>query len=86
MGDAATRELNGVLARDILRYGGRLALISQENLELAGSTWIPMPACDPALLPLAEIVPVQLFCADMAVRHGYQAGQFRYIGKVTTQE
>ena len=86
MGGAATRELNAALARDIAQYGGRLALVSTVDMALPGTHPIPLPEMHPALLPLVEIVPVQLFCADMAVRQGYQAGQFRYITKVTAHE
>jgi glucosamine--fructose-6-phosphate aminotransferase (isomerizing) len=86
MGDSATHELNAALARDIAGYGGRLALVSRVDMALAGIHWIPLPAVHPALLPLVEIVPIQLFCGEMAVRQGYQAGQFRYITKVTTHE
>ncbi len=82
----ATSKLNLELARDIVRYGGRLALVSRADAAVPGTEWIALPDCPPALLPLVEIIPVQLFCAEMSVRHGFEAGHFRYIGKVTLQE
>jgi glucosamine--fructose-6-phosphate aminotransferase (isomerizing) len=86
VGGAATQDMNIRLAGDIVSHGGRLALISPTQPPLAGAEWITIPDCPPDLLPLAEIIPVQLFCAAMAVRQGYEAGQFRYISKVTVQE
>ena len=85
-GEAVTRGLNLDLARDIMGYGGQLALIGKLDTAPPGAEWIRIPDCPPALLPLLEIVPVQLFCAEMSVKRGYEAGQFRYIGKVTTHE
>jgi glutamine---fructose-6-phosphate transaminase (isomerizing) len=86
MGEAGTFDLNHKLAADIVRYNGRLALVSPTDAGLAGTTWIQMPDCPPALLPIAEIVPVQLFCVALSMQHGYQPGEFRYSSKVTTQE
>jgi glucosamine--fructose-6-phosphate aminotransferase (isomerizing) len=85
-GEAATHPQNFELARDIIRYGGQLAQIGQAASELPGVESILIPACAPALLPLPEIIPVQLFCGEMSIRRGYAAGQFRYIGKVTVNE
>lgn len=86
LGDERARQVNLTLARDIVRLGGQLVILSPTDPEIAGATWTALPDCPPALLPLAEIIPVQFFCAAMSVRRGYEAGQFRYISKVTTQE
>ncbi|MBA3872517.1 MAG: SIS domain-containing protein [Anaerolineae bacterium] len=86
LGDALTSDLNSELARDIVGYGGRLAVISHTDLGLPNTTWIAIPECHPMLMPLVEIIPIQLLCAAMSVQRGYEAGQFRYISKVTLQE
>ncbi len=86
IGGEPTLQVNRALASDIVNHGGRLALISQSDLQLAGTEWIAMPVCPAALLPFAEIIPIQLFCGEMSIRKGYEAGKFRYIGKVTEQE
>jgi glutamine---fructose-6-phosphate transaminase (isomerizing) len=86
MGGEPTSHLNRALAEDIVKHGGRLAIISQSNPDITHTEWVAMPDCSPALLPLAEIIPIQLFCGEMSIRKGYEAGQFRYIRKVTVQE
>lgn len=86
IGSEPTRQFNRGLAEEIVRHGGQLVLISQIDLAIKGTEWVIMPECSPALLPFAEIIPVQLFCGEMSTRRGYEAGQFRYIAKVTIQE
>ncbi len=36
--------------------------------------------------PLVEILPFQMLTLAMAKRKGIEAGQFRYVGKVTDRE
>ncbi len=86
MGGNSTEQVNLRLAKDILDHGGQLTVISQKAIPLTVALWVEIPTCSPELLPLAEIVPVQLFCAELSVRRGYEAGAFRYISKVTVQE
>jgi len=86
MGGRSTHVLNLRLAQAIVGHGGKLVIVSGEDESLPDTTWVAMPACTPELLPLPEIIPVQLFCAELSVRRGYTAGQFRYISKVTVQE
>lgn len=86
LGDDRARGVNLALVSDIVRLGGQLVILSSTDPQIAGATWIGLPDCAPELLPIAEIIPVQFFCAAMSVRRGYEAGQFRYISKVTTQE
>lgn len=86
VGGEPTQQLNYLLAQAIVQHGGRLALVSGTNPEMSDTTWVALPDCTTALLPIAEIIPVQLFCAEMSIRRGFEAGQFRYISKVTVQE
>jgi glucosamine--fructose-6-phosphate aminotransferase (isomerizing) len=86
MGGSITYDVNLRLAQEIVAHRGQLAIFSHTEVQLAGTEWIELPACPPDLMPLAEIVPIQLFCAEMSVIRGFEAGQFRYISKVTVQE
>lgn len=85
-GDRKSRQLNAELGQDIARLGGHLAVISETDLEVPDTVWLRVPECTPALLPLTEIVPVQLLCAELSAKRGFEPGHFRYIGKVTSHE
>ena len=45
-----------------------------------------VPSLDDFVLPIAEIVPVQLLAAELAEQRGFVAGEFRHGTKVTTTE
>jgi glutamine---fructose-6-phosphate transaminase (isomerizing) len=86
VGEEKTRQLNVLLAGEILRHHGRLALLTQVNTSIDNAVHVLLPPCPAALLPLVEIVPIQLLCAELSVQRGFEAGHFRYIEKVTVHE
>ncbi|MBI5952276.1 MAG: SIS domain-containing protein [Chloroflexi bacterium] len=79
-----TSALNCELAREIISYGGRVIwLDSSPDAEL--STLL-LPKTSELSCPLVEILPLQLLTLVMSNRKGLQAGQFRYLKKVTLRE
>lgn len=81
-GEARTRALNKGLFRDIRANGGRAELVSQKT----GECPYCLPKVPPSLLPILEILPVQMLTLALAARKGRQPGQFRLASKVTTTE
>jgi glucosamine 6-phosphate synthetase-like amidotransferase/phosphosugar isomerase protein len=47
---------------------------------------IGLPAVADAMLPLVEIVPVQIAAMRFAFVKGLEIGKFRHTGQVTTDE
>jgi glucosamine--fructose-6-phosphate aminotransferase (isomerizing) len=83
-GPATTIEFNRKLALEIIEHGGHafwVDTISDPELPT-----ILIPDTDESVLPLAEILPVQMLTLVLAVRRNVIAGQFRIVGKVTTVE
>lgn len=83
-GTKQTSDLNRDLALEILSYGGRviwLDAVSDPNIP----TYL-LPQVSDLTRPLVEILPLQMLTLVMADRKDLQAGQFRYVGKVTTRE
>ncbi|MEO8393021.1 MAG: SIS domain-containing protein [Chloroflexota bacterium] len=84
MGSGIERTLNNVLAADIEARGAQAIRIGSglKQHELGFS----VPALDDFVLPIAEIVPVQLLAAELAAQRGFPVGEFRYGTKITTTE
>ena len=78
-----TRDLNVALARDLSRFGGRVRLIGPAQEDLC---WCHVPPVPETLVPLFEIVPVQVAALRMAQLRGIPAGSFRYAPQVTVNE
>jgi len=81
-GEARTRELNKRLLNDIRANGGCAEMVSQEQGDCAYS----LPKVPSSLLPVLEILPVQMLTLALAARNGRQPGKFRLASKVTTTE
>lgn len=82
-GDTRTAPLHQRLAEDIRRAGGRVGYLSSE----AGNGEVfRLPEVAPALLPLVEILPVQMLSLAIAARDGREAGRFEHATKITTAE
>jgi glucosamine--fructose-6-phosphate aminotransferase (isomerizing) len=82
-GSPTTSSLNRKLATDIVEHGGRaIWLDSLADPELPTYTF---PVVD-SVLPVTEILPMQMLTLVMARRKGVEPGIFRYIGKITTTE
>jgi glucosamine--fructose-6-phosphate aminotransferase (isomerizing) len=82
MGMGELRPLNVALADDLSRLGGRVLRVGspQDNANLA------LPDVEESVLPLVEVVPMQLLASKLAARRGIEPGTFFYSKKVTTVE
>jgi len=83
-GTNQARDLNRDLALEILSHGGRV--IWMDTVSDPDITTYLLPRASDLARPLVEIIPLQMLTLVMANRKGLQAGQFRYVGKVTTRE
>jgi glucosamine--fructose-6-phosphate aminotransferase (isomerizing) len=87
LGGAAA--LNLQLAGQICEAGGRVLLISSGAGGDAASermAIVQIPAVEPALLPILEIVPVQLLTIPLARAKGYEPAVFERASKITAVE
>jgi len=83
-GSAQTSALNRELAREIISYGGRVLWVdSSPDPEIPT---LLLPVASELTRPLVEILPMQMLTLVMANRKDLQAGQFRYVCKVTNRE
>jgi glucosamine--fructose-6-phosphate aminotransferase (isomerizing) len=79
-GDETTFPLHRRLADDIVSGGGRAVLIGP-NTHPYGALHLPsLPA---AVMPILEILPVQMLSLAIAARDGFEAGRFERASKVT---
>ena len=81
-GDEKTRALNTKLFGDIRRKGGRAELIGK-GAELSS---LRIPVVPESMLPILEILPVQMVTLALAAQTGMEAGRFSLGSKVTTIE
>jgi len=81
-GDPATLALNVKLVQDVRDAGGKAALIGP----LSDVDALRIPRVPAAILPIVEILPLQLVSLAMAALAGHQPGKFRLLTKVTTVE
>ena len=82
-----TRALNLRLARDIVRFGGRVVLIDSDgDAQGEGMLNLVLPPLQELYAPVVEIVPLQLLSRRMALDRGLSPGQFERAGKVTLSE
>jgi len=89
LGDGPGRALNAVTAQDIARFGGRCLVVAADppaGLAGPGIEVLEIPAAPPALLPVLEIVPLQLLMVPLALARGVQPAQFVNGTKVTLVE
>lgn len=88
-GPDETSRLNRRLAEEICLAGGQVALISPDAADSAsieGMSFISIPKAVPTLLPILEIVPVQLLTVPLAQAKGYRPAVFERASKVTAVE
>lgn len=89
MGDGATRGLNLKTAADIEAFGGRCLIIEPADAataQSAGIRTLALPRVAEALLPVLEILPLQLLMVPMAIARGFKPAQFLNGSKVTVIE
>ena len=83
-GSAETAKINHDLAMDVFNYGGKVIWFAKQPDPIL-PTFL-LPNVEESVTPLVEILPIQLLTLVLADREGIEAGKFRHIGKVTTQE
>lgn len=83
MGSGIERSLNDVLAADIEARGASVIRIGSNVQHDLG---FDISALDDLIMPIAEIVPVQLLAVELAAQRGFPVGEFRYGTKITTSE
>lgn len=79
-GDEKTAPLHQRLAKDIIKGGGRAQLIGPNSATLPALTLPQLPA---AVMPLVEILPIQMLSLAIAARDGFEAGRFERASKIT---
>jgi glucosamine--fructose-6-phosphate aminotransferase (isomerizing) len=81
-GATRTQALNKRLFDDIQQRRGRAGYLAQS----AGPNPFAVPKVDPGLLPIVEILPVQMLTLALAVLSRRTPGQFRFATKITSTE
>lgn len=82
LGTPPTTMQNAQLVLDIQAAGGDAEAVRQGD----PTSPFELPSCDPAILPLLEILPAQMFSLALAELQGIQPGQFHLAKKITTTE
>lgn len=80
-GVAETAALNARLISDVVRAGGRGAMV---GFDAAGP--YRLPSAPVACLSILEILPVQMMTVALAALYGFEPGRFRLGSKITTVE
>ena len=82
VGDEKTRALNTKLFEDIRQKGGRAELLGKG----ARLSSLRIPEVPDSVLPILEILPVEIVTLALAAQTGREAGRFTLGSKVTTTE
>ncbi len=81
-GESKTRELNRGLFHDVRERQGEAEWIGED------SDFAPciLPSAPRSVMPVLEILPVQMITLALAAQAGREAGRFTFCSKVTTKE
>jgi glucosamine--fructose-6-phosphate aminotransferase (isomerizing) len=79
-GDPATAALNEALVRDVRAAGGRAVLVGPD----AGQGAFRLPDVPERLLPVVEMLPLQMVSLALGALAGREPGRFERATKVTT--
>ncbi len=82
--DPVTRDLNLALASDLASCGGRIAVVGPDAAP--GCSHWHIPETEALLVPLFEILPVQMAALRLAEWRGIPLGSFRIASAVTLAE
>jgi glucosamine--fructose-6-phosphate aminotransferase (isomerizing) len=80
-GDSRSASLSARLAADVRAAGARAAIVSRSAAGVLG-----ISACPDPLLPLLEILPIEMMTLALAAAKGMEPGRFHLGSKVTTTE
>ena len=81
-GEANLRSLNSKLVQDIHGIEGRAELVGPDSKIAA----LRIPDKLTRLLPIAEILPIQMMTLALAANSGFEAGRFLHATKITADE
>ncbi len=86
--EGKTDEQNINMAKDISRFGGKVLLITNMDINLDDDhiRVLPIHVKDEYLFSIESIIPVQLYIDSYAKRKGFEAGSFTHGSKVTAAE
>lgn len=79
-----TLQLSQRLGQDVAQRGGTLVTVGPA--ETVPAVHVPLPACSDMLMPMLEILPVQLLAHHVAGTLGLVPGNFQWSGKVILHE
>src|ERR1700728_421752 len=82
----STRGLNLALAGDLARLGGSVRVIGGSEEVVPGVQWGDVGAVKESLVPLLEIIPVQIAALRLAQLRGVPEGTLRYTPQVARDE
>jgi glucosamine--fructose-6-phosphate aminotransferase (isomerizing) len=88
-GQAATLDLNLKTIADIARFGGRCFVVAPESVKSvlsADEQALFLPDVAEGLLPVLEIIPIQLLMVPMAIARGFEPAKFLNGSKITVIE
>lgn len=78
--------LNIALAKDLLSFGGQVRVVGYSCAQGFGPGWSVLPDVPEALLPLFEVVPLQVAAIRMAQLRKLPLGVFRFASQVALDE
>jgi glucosamine--fructose-6-phosphate aminotransferase (isomerizing) len=86
--EGPTFELQYKLAIDIINKGGKVVFITNREIVAAPERLllIELELADELLMPIVDIVPIQLIANHLAETKGLEAGKFRWSSKITAIE
>ncbi len=79
-GGDATSAMHCRLAADVIRGGGKAALIGPHT---SGLSAFRTPQVPESVQPIVEILPIQMLSLALAARDGIEAGRFERASKIT---
>jgi glucosamine--fructose-6-phosphate aminotransferase (isomerizing) len=88
-GNDANRHLNYQMADYLAACGGKTLVITptpRQEVVPAGVVELPIAMAEPEILPILEIIPVQLLTITLAHTKGYEPAAFINCNKVTLEE
>jgi glucosamine--fructose-6-phosphate aminotransferase (isomerizing) len=81
-GPCKTASLNVELVKDVISAGGHAAIIKESSSQGVFN----LPIGNEPMMPILEILPIQLLSVALAVMRGIEPGQFEHASKVTMKE
>lgn len=84
--EGKTRHLNLELAQNVTSFGGQVYVVGSGPAALNGLKFWKIPATNESLVPLFEVIAVQVAAWQVAQWRGVGLDGFRYVSRVTLDE